>query len=239
MVQAVSRIGLVLGVMAGAMLVGCDPAGTPVTRVEAEPNDATAVETTNYLDAEHAPRGEGWIRLFNGQDLQGWRPRDPKIPMSWRAEDGLLRNTSDVRKHDGVDLVSEATFDDFELYLEYRVPRGSNSGVYLRGRYEIQILEDFGKPPRDGSNGGIYSLAVPAKNVSREPGQWQSIYATLIGRRVNVWVNGFQTVKDVELTRVTGGALDSNEDAPGPIMLQGNHGSVDFRHLLIRPIPRP
>lgn len=236
--RVLSRIGLALGLVAGAMLAGCDEAGTQVERIETSPGDAATVEATNYLDVEHAPRGEGWIRLFNGTNLEGWRPRDPNIAMSWRAEDGLLRNTSDVKKHDGVDLVSEPTFDDFEIYLEYRVPRGSNSGVYLRGRYEIQILEDFGKPPRDGSNGGIYSLAVPAKNVSREPGQWQSIYARLVGRRVNVWVNGFQTVQDVELTRATGGELDQNHDAPGPIMLQGNHGSVDFRHILIRPIPR-
>jgi hypothetical protein len=191
-----------------------------------------------YLDPEHAPLGPGWRRLFNEKDLTGWHARDPNVGMSWRVEDGLLRNTSDLSKHDGVDLISDEQFRDFEIYYEYRVPKGSNSGLYLRGRYEIQILDSLGKPAGNGQNGAIYSLMAPSRNVSREANQWQSVYATMIGNTINVWLNGEKVIDTLEPSRATGDELDQNYDLPGPILLQGNHGSVDFRNLFIRTIER-
>src|SRR5687767_7841506 len=142
-----------------------------------------------YLDREHAPKGEGWIDLYNGKDLSGWKKREPDARMSWKVVDGILTNDA---PHDnpGVDIISEKKFDDYEIYYEYKLPKHSNSGMYLRGRYEIQILEDHGTEATVESNGGIYSLIAPTKNVSKPAGEWQVVYANIKGRKVNVWLNG-------------------------------------------------
>jgi hypothetical protein len=137
----------------------------------------------------------------------------------------------------GVDLVSDEKFRNFETYYEYRLPGHSNSGYYLRGRYEIQIPDSFGKPPSDHDDGALYSLIAPSRNVSRETGQWQSVYAKIVGTRVTVIMNGEKIIDDAELTRATGGELDQNYDQPGPIMLQGDHGTIDFRNIYVRPLP--
>src|SRR5207244_1741084 len=108
-----------------------------------------------FLDTVHAPVGRDWIELFNHRDLSGWHPRDANAPLSWRVEGGILRNTSG-HEHGGVDLISDRKFWNFETYYEYRVPKSSNSGFYLRGRYEIQIFDSFGKPNGPDQNGAIY-----------------------------------------------------------------------------------
>jgi hypothetical protein len=197
------------------------------------PAPESVADRAMYLDRERAPAGEGWIPLIR-DDLGNWTSRHDR-PMSWRVEDGMLINVSTAEQL-GVDIYSDEQFEDFEIYYEYRIPPGSNSGLYLRGRYEIQILDDYGLEPSVQTNGGIYSLVAPARNVSRPPGEWQSVYAKLIGRTVTVYLNGEKVVDEFELTRPSGGELDGNEDQPGPILLQGDHGSIDFRHLKVRPI---
>jgi uncharacterized protein len=178
---------------------------------------------------------EGFRPLFNGVDLSGWRLRNPNAHATWSAQNGMLVN--DVSKGQGTDLVSEEKFDDFTIRYEYMIPKGSNSGLYLRGRYEIQILEDYeSKQLRDGGNGGIYSVKAPDKFVSRKPGQWQEAEATIKGNRITVILNGEKIHDNVEVTRATGGELDSNLGAPGPVMLQGDHGAVAFRNIRIKPL---
>jgi hypothetical protein len=176
------------------------------------------------------PRWGAPIELFNGKDLQGWRVRFPDEENTWRARDGLLINTEE-----GVDLLTERKFDDFSLHLEFQYPKESNSGVYLRGRYEVQIQDDLGKEPSSLYMGGVYGFVTPTSNEAKPAGQWQSYDITLLGRYVTIVLNGVTVVDDQEIPGITGGALDSNEGMPGPILLQGDHGPVTFRNIVLRP----
>jgi hypothetical protein len=195
----------------------------------------SGMERSKYLDQEHAPVGKGWICLLPENNMEGWKPRHADRPMSWALVDGVLVNSSGHDKK-GVDIVTERHFDDFEIYYEYMLPEHSNSGLYLRGRYEIQILSDHGEEAAAHSNGGLYSKCAPAKNVSKPDGEWQSVYATIKDKTVNVWLNGFKTVDNFTVQGQTGGALDENYGTPGAIMLQGDHGSIHVRVLKIRPL---
>lgn len=200
--------------------------------------EAPKEKEPKFLDKEHAPKGKGWIDLFNGKNLDGWKKRPGHDrEMSWKVVDGVLVNKSGEGQH-GVDLVSEKKFDDCEVYYEYKVEPHGNSGMYFRGRYEIQILDDVGREADKGSNGALYSIAAPAKHVSKKAGEWQSVYAKIVGRKVDVWLNGTHVIDGEEATRPTGGELDRDEDKPGPIMLQGDHGSLSFRMFKLRPIEK-
>ncbi|MHC4445091.1 MAG: 3-keto-disaccharide hydrolase [Planctomycetota bacterium] len=195
----------------------------------------------NYIDPDNAPkpREKDWIALCNGTDLTGWVQKDKKVPMSWKVVDGVMVNTIS-HGHHGTDIYTQQKFDDFEIYYEYRIPQGSNSGVYLRGRYELQIIDDVGwsrsKLRPNQRNGAIYSILAPLENVSRNPGQWQSVYAKLVGKKLTVVLNGKKIHDNAQLPRATAGGLDKNVGQPGPILIQGNHGSIDMRNIMIRPI---
>lgn len=171
------------------------------------------------------------VVLFNGSDLTGWRPRDERENF-WTAQDGVLENLGS-----GTDLVTEDSFSDFQLHVEVRVPEGGNSGIYLRGRYEVQIQDDLGNPPSSRGMGGIYGQVTPVRNSAREAGFWQDLEITLVGRWVTVVLNGDTIIDHQEIPGLTGGALDSREGEPGPIFLQGDHGPVSYRNFLLRPIP--
>ncbi|MBU6403033.1 MAG: DUF1080 domain-containing protein, partial [Verrucomicrobia bacterium] len=176
---------------------------------------------------------EGFRPLFDGTDLNGWHLRDANGRQTWSVQNGMLVNL--VGEGHGTDLVSDEKFKDFTVRYEYLIPPGSNSGFYLRGREEIQILDDTkeGKP-EPGGNGAIYNFRAPTFYVSRKPGQWQQAEATMKGRRITVILNGVKVQDNVAVDRATGGELDEDVDAPGPILLQGNHGSVEFRNLRIK-----
>lgn len=195
----------------------------------------------NALDPEHAPKGSGWKCLFNGKDLTGWHRRaDHDRPLSWKVEDGLLTNALEPGQH-GTDLVTDEKFRNFEIYYEYRVPKSSNSGMYLRGLYEVQILEDGGAEPGPGTNGGIWATAAPRINASKPAGEWQSSYVKICGQQVKLVVLNGETIhENVELTRPTGGDLRDQigMDEPGPIMIQGDHGEIQLRNIWIREIQR-
>lgn len=173
------------------------------------------------------PRWGEPIRLFDGKSLDGWRPLGQSS--QWTMEDRVLRNAKA-----GANLVSERRFTDFKLHVELRFPKGSNSGVYLRGRHEVQIADTFGEPASD-SLGAIYGFLAPSEDASGTPGEWQTLDITLVGRQVTVAVNGRTVICDREIPGITGGALDSDEGAPGPILLQGDHGPVEFRNLILIP----
>ena len=120
---------------------------------------------------------------------------------------------------------------------EYMIPKGANSGFYLRGRYELQIFDDFeSRKAAPGGNGAIYSFKPVSLFASRAPGEWQQVEATIQGNRVTVILNGVKVHDNVEVTRATGGELDANLNDPGPILLQGDHGSVAFRNIRIKPL---
>jgi CubicO group peptidase (beta-lactamase class C family) len=170
------------------------------------------------------------IELFNGKSLEGWKPRHAGSPHGWEVRDGLLAN---VRPSN--DLVTEQVFDDFKLHVEFRYPEGSNSGIYLRGRYEVQIEDNFGKPADSHHIGGVYGFLTPTRNASKPAGEWQQVDITLIGRHVTVVLNGERVIDRQEIPGITGGALDSNEGAPGPMMLQGDHGPVEYRRVTLTP----
>jgi hypothetical protein len=182
---------------------------------------------------------EGFVPLFNGKDLTGWKLRNPKGKNLWTVEPGgVLKNTVAKGEH-GTDLVTEKKFWNFTVRYEYMVPDGSNSGFYLRGRHEIQILGDAhskGKPGT-GSNGAIYGFKAPDVFASKPGDQWQTCEATIIGNRITVILNGQKIHDNVECTRPTGGELDRNVNEPGPIMLQGDHGTVSFRNIRIKELP--
>ncbi len=167
------------------------------------------------------------ITLFTGTDLSGWEPQGG--PNRWQALNGVLTNGGS-----GANLVTTEQFTDFTLSLEFRYPTGGNSGVYLRGRYEVQIEDNGTLEPTPVHLGGVYGFLTANENASRGPGVWQSFDITLVGRRVTVVLNGKPVIVDQTIPGITGGALDSSEELPGPIYLQGDHTAVEYRKIVIR-----
>ena len=163
-----------------------------------------------------------------GSDLSGWRMRQGTDAGCWSVSDGILKATPPC-----VDIVTDREFDDFQLRLEFRYPPGSNSGVYLRGRYEVQIQDDYGKALDPLRLGGIYGFIAPTDDAARPAGEWQIYEIQLVGRRVTVILNGTEIISNREIPGITGGALDSHEGSPGPLMLQGDHGPIEYRNIFI------
>ena len=176
--------------------------------------------------------------LFNGKDTTGWHLRNPKGHNSWSVADGVLKNTVNKGEH-GTDLVTDAKFWNFTVRYEYQVPDRSNSGFYLRGRHEIQILGDYasGKPSK-GGNGAIYQHTVPSEFASKPGGEWQTVEATMIGDKVTVTLNGKKIHDNVTVERATGSEIDKNVNEPGPFFLQGDHGTVWFRNIRVKELPK-
>lgn len=188
-------------------------------------------ERAPSLKGTSAPKWGKPIQLFNGKDLSGWKMSDPSATSTWKVESGTL-----VSPGHGPELISNAKFEDFKLHVEFNCAPGSNSGVYLRGRYELQIEDD---PEPEGPTmrtGGVYGFLAPSPEQPRRPGEWQTYDITLVGRVVTVVQNG-QTIIDMqEIPGITGGALDSHEAVPGPIYLQGGEtGHVAFRNIRVTP----
>jgi len=179
------------------------------------------------------------VRLFNGQDLSGWRLTDPGAVNGWRAVDGVLVNDpvqEEGKPHKNYgNLRTEKEFEDFNLQLEVRLPEKGNSGIYLRGIYEIQVADSFGKPASAHGMGAIYSRVAPTANPSKAPGEWQTLDITLVDRHVTVLLNGQKILDNVALEGCTGGALWSDVTRPGPLYLQGDHTRVEYRNMVLRP----
>jgi hypothetical protein len=140
-----------------------------------------------------------------------------------------------VNVEPGNDLLTERKFTDFKLRAEFRFPEGSNSGIYLRGRYEVQIEDNHGQQPDSHKIGGVYGFLSPSVNAAKKAGQWQRLELTLVGRAVTVILNDERVIDRQLVPGITGGALDSDEGAPGPILLQGDHGPIEFRRLTLTP----
>ncbi len=188
-------------------------------------------EKAPFLKRTSSPKWGRTVQLFNARDLSGWEMSDPKATPTWKVENGTL-----VSPGRGPELITEAKFEDFKLHIEFNCAPGSNSGVYLRGRYELQIEDD---PQPEGPTmrtGGVYGYLAPSSEQPRKPGEWQTYDITLVGRVVTVVQNGQTIIDKQEIPGITGGALDSHEAVPGPIYLQGSEaGHVAFRNITITP----
>lgn len=167
--------------------------------------------------------------LFNGKDLTGWEPDDPS-ENHWKAIGGEL-----VNEKAGANIRLKRSFQDFKLHIEYNCPKDGNSGVYLRGRYEIQVAyEKPGVNDQFHDLGAIYGFLAPSSQLPPKPGEWESFDVTLVGRMVTVLRNGVKTIDNQEIPGITGGALNSREGDPGPLYIQGDHtGGMRYRNITI------
>lgn len=182
------------------------------------------------LKRAQVPKWGESIELFNGKDLNGWVPLLQGVQNGWLVRDGILINDKP-----GQNIATKQEFEDFKLHAEFRYSKGSNSGIYLRGRYEVQIEDNFGKEAESHLIGGIYGHLTPSSNAAKPHDQWQTYDITLVGRQVTVLLNGERVIDRATIPGITGGAIDSNEGEPGPIYLQGDHGPVEFRKLTLTP----
>ena len=171
------------------------------------------------------------ILLFNHKDASGWKSLTPDKPFGWTVEDGILKSTGGASN-----LISERSVWNFKLHVEFRLAQHSNSGIGLRARYEVQILDDYGRPPNTHGNGALYSRILPAENASKPAGEWQTYDIRLVGRQVTVVLNGKTVIDKGEIEGLTAIASDANEGKPGPLILQGDHGPVDFREIVLTPL---
>lgn len=171
------------------------------------------------------------VQLFNGKDLTGWRPSQPNATPKWTVENGNL-----VSPGHGPELINDSKFEDFKLHVEFNIGQESNSGIYLRGRYETQIETDSVQEPPSHHTGGIYGFIAPSPELPRKADDWQTFDITLVGRTVTIVQNGQTIIDHKEIPGITGGALDSHEVLPGPIYLQGSEkGHVQFRSIVLTP----
>jgi hypothetical protein len=186
-------------------------------------------ERAPALKPKGSPKWGKPIPLFNGKDLTGWT--QASSTKQWKVEEGNL-----VTPGNGPELINNSRFEDFKLHVEFKCDANSNSGVYLRGRYEVQIETDSIEEPPSHHMGGVYGFLAASPELPRKPGEWQSYDITLIGRWITVVQSGQIIIDNKEIPGITGGALDSHEGLPGPIYLQGSEkGRVAFRSIVITP----
>lgn len=185
------------------------------------------------------------IKLLNGHDLNGWRVSNPAKKNGWSVRDGFL--TNDTPKTDfsaygeHANLRTDAEFEDFQLHAEYRLPpeTGGNSGIYLRGMYEVQVTHRDSKMQGINGPGAVFGRITPTHNAGKPAGEWDVLDITLVNRHVTVVLNGDKVIDNQPVPGCTGGALKSDVTQPGPIYLQGDHTSVQYRNLILRPARQP
>lgn len=167
------------------------------------------------------------LSLVGKSDMNEWHALGEN---QWKVASGVL-----ISSKSGANLVTNKTFNDFKLHIEFRYPKGSNSGVYLRGRYEVQIVDSKGMEPWNDQFGAVYGFLPPNEMVAKDAGDWQTYDITLIGRMVTVVANGKMVICDQNIPGITGGAIDSREGEAGPLLIQGDHGPIEFRNIIITP----
>jgi len=173
------------------------------------------------------------VVLFDGHDLTGWLPEPPGRLAAWSVKEGTLANSIGA-----TNLISDKKFFNFALETEFRIGPRSNSSIGLRGRYAVQLADDFDRPVTNRSSGAILGRIVPTANVTKPEGEWQTLAVRLIGRQVTVALNGVRVVDKQIIDGPTGIALDANESDPGPIVLQGDRGAVEFRKVVVYPLTK-
>lgn len=212
--------------------------------------NGTGVDTTTFSGVKLPPvppapdltkvRYGDPITLFNGKDLTGWRLTNEKHVNGFKVVDGILIN--DPVQKEGEphitygNLRTDQEFEDFNLKLEVNIPEGSNSGVYLRGMYEIQVMDSYKREPDSHNMGAVYSRIKPSVAAEKPAGTWQTLDITLCDRHITVVLNGVKIIDNQPVYGPTGGAIKSDVFAPGPIYLQGDHGKVAYRNILLTPV---
>src|SRR5271157_5457342 len=192
----------------------------------------TGVRAPVIADRDDGTWKEGKpIAFFNGKDLSGWKALVPGVEMKWSVQDGILRNAPPT-----TDIISEQKFWNFKAHVDFRIIEHSNSGIGLRGRYEIQILEDYGKPPNTHGAGALYSRIAPSVNASKPAGEWQSYDIRLVGRQLTVVHNGIKVLDKVEVEGLTAIAENADEGEPGPFIVQGDHSYVEIKSFVVTPL---
>jgi len=219
-----------------------------------------------FVQRAMAEAAEGGKALIT-KDMSGWKLKDANATQVWKIvsdvkldKDPKKLVATDETPGDspvlfrqpvehGSDIYTEQEFGDCEVHVEFVVPRNSNSGVYLMGRYEVQVLDSFGKPDNKlgtGDVGSVYNTSKPSKNASKAPGEWQSFDVIFQAPRfengkktqnakfISVKLNGVEVNKDVEVKGGTGGQLHNEEAEKGPLLLQGDHGIVAFRNIRVK-----
>ena len=171
------------------------------------------------------------ITLFNGKDLTGWTGLKSGQAAGWTVVDGTLTSTGHAD-----DLITRDKYWNFELHVEYNIAAHSNSGVGLRGRYEVQIIDDFGRPPGMHGTGALYTRIVPPANYGKPAGEWQTLDVRLVGMEVTGTLNGHTLFEKGVIEGLTGIAFDPYEGQPGALELQGDHGAVQFRNMVLTPL---
>ena len=180
------------------------------------------------------------IKLFNGVDLTGWKLLEENAVNGWKAVDGVLLN--DPVQQEGKprinygNLRTTAEFEDFNIKLQVNVPAGSNSGIYLRGIYEVQVADTYGRDLDSHNMGAVYSRITPTIAAEKPAGEWQDLDITLCDRHITVILNGKTIIDNQPVAGVTGGAMQPCPFKAGPIYLQGDHGKVMYRNIELRPI---
>ncbi len=180
------------------------------------------------------------IELFNGKNLDGWRLSNPKKLNGWRAEDGLLINETPKKDFGAYgaygNLVTNRQFEDFRLTIEYNVDAGANSGIYLRGMYEAQVVDRDSKMQGINGPGAIFGRLAPSRNAGKPGGEWNRMVLTLVDRHISVELNGELVIDNQPVIGCTGGGLSADVTQPGPIFLQGDHTSVRYRNVTLEPV---
>jgi hypothetical protein len=197
------------------------------------PNGVAWTWTGKRAPALMPPASVKWgkpIKLFNGRDFAGWTFDKPAKAAGWVVEKGCMVNRST-----GSNIATERKVQDFKLHIEVNCPSNANSGIYLRGRYEVQVEDDSLAEAPNHHMGAVYGFLTPTPEQPRTPGVWQTFEITLVGRFVTIVQNGQTIINRQEIPGITGGAFDSHEELPGPIYLQGDHGGIAFRNIVLTP----
>src|SRR5579885_1798132 len=209
-----------------------DAHGDKLTGIQKRGDKTTPVSASRAPELNR-PAPKSWSKpeaLFNGKNLDGWEVIGDPSKSHWVVENGEL-----VNKEHGANIRTTRKFNDFKLHFEVNCPDDANSGVYLRGRYELQL--EYVKPgtePPERSMGAIYGRIAPSRELPRTPGQWETFDVELYGRTLTVSRNGVMTIDHKQIEGITGGALDANEGEPGPFYIQGDHtGGLKFRNITV------
>ena len=232
--------------------IRCNLSGDLLRGVSSKPRDngngQEVVEFTGRQEPRMPPapilsavRYGSPIQLFNGKDLTGWRLTDPKAVNGWSVKDGLLVNNpvQEEGKHKNYgNLRTDQEFEDFNLQVEVRVSKGQNSGVYVRGIYEVQVADTYGRALDSHNMGAVYSRIKPLVSAEKPPGEWQTMDLSFVDRHMTVILNGQKIIDNQPVLGCTGGALWSDVSRPGPIYLQGDHTGIEYRKLELRPVVR-
>jgi hypothetical protein len=189
----------------------------------------TAVQAPALESAGMPEWGES-IDLLAGDGMGNWELKFPGGTNGWDIVDAVLVNTPP-----STDIKTKAQFTDFKLHIEFNIPEHSNSGIYLRGRYEVQVEDTYGQEPESHKCGGVYGFIDPSSMAVNPAGEWNVADITFVGRTVTLVLNGQKVIDGIEIPGITGGAINSNEADPGPLMIQGDHGAIQYRNVVVTP----